>query len=64
MLLETYSPKVLFFLNILLGSTPLKAMAATVVDQIHLNDNKTLKLVYGNITERDVDVIVTLQILI
>jgi O-acetyl-ADP-ribose deacetylase (regulator of RNase III) len=58
MLLETYSPKVLFFLNILLGSTPLKAMAATVVDQIHLNDNKTLKLVYGNITERDVDVIV------
>lgn len=33
-------------------------MAAIVVDQIHLNKNKTLRLVYGDITERDVDVIV------
>jgi O-acetyl-ADP-ribose deacetylase (regulator of RNase III) len=33
-------------------------MAAIVVDQIHLNNNKTLRAVYGDITERDVDVIV------
>lgn len=33
-------------------------MAAIVVDQIHLDDTKTLRLVYGDITERDVDVIV------
>jgi O-acetyl-ADP-ribose deacetylase len=33
-------------------------MAAIVVDQIHLNNNKTLRLVYGDITERDVDAIV------
>ena len=58
MLLETYSPKVLFFLNILLGSTPLIDMAAIEVDQIHLDNKKTLRLVYGDITERDVDVIV------
>ena len=45
-------------LNILLGSTPLVDMAAILVDQIYLNNNKTLRLVYGDITERDVDVIV------
>jgi Macro domain len=56
MLLETYSPKVLFFLNILLGY--LIDMAAIEVDQIHLDNKKTLRLVYGDITERDVDVIV------
>jgi O-acetyl-ADP-ribose deacetylase (regulator of RNase III) len=33
-------------------------MAAIVVDQIHLDDKKTLRLVYGDITERNVDVIV------
>ena len=33
-------------------------MAAIVVDQIHLDNNKTLRAVYGDITERDVDVIV------
>lgn len=33
-------------------------MAAIVVDQIHLDNKKTLRLVYGDITERDVDVIV------
>jgi hypothetical protein len=33
-------------------------MAALVVDQIHLDNNKTLRAVYGDITERDVDVIV------
>jgi O-acetyl-ADP-ribose deacetylase len=33
-------------------------MAAIVVDQIHTDDNKTLRLVYGDITERNVDVIV------
>jgi O-acetyl-ADP-ribose deacetylase (regulator of RNase III) len=58
MLLEAHSLKVLFFLNILLGSTPLIDMAAIVVNQIHLDNKKTLRLVYGDITERDVDVIV------
>ena len=33
-------------------------MAAIVVDKIHLANKKTLRLVYGDITERDVDVIV------
>jgi O-acetyl-ADP-ribose deacetylase (regulator of RNase III) len=33
-------------------------MAAIVVDQIYLNNKKTLRLVYGDITERDVDAIV------
>ncbi len=33
-------------------------MVAIVVDQIHLDNKKTLRLVYGDITERDVDVIV------
>ena len=33
-------------------------MAAIVVDQIHLDNNKTLRAVYGDITERDVDIIV------
>ena len=33
-------------------------MAAIVVDQIHLDNNKTLRAVYDDITERDVDVIV------
>src|SRR5215217_5514770 len=33
-------------------------MAAIVVDQIHMYNNKTLRLVHGDITERDVDVIV------
>jgi O-acetyl-ADP-ribose deacetylase len=33
-------------------------MAAIVVDQIHMDDNKTLRLVYADITERNVDVIV------
>ena len=33
-------------------------MAAIVVDQIHLDNNKTLRAVFGDITERDVDVIV------
>jgi O-acetyl-ADP-ribose deacetylase (regulator of RNase III) len=33
-------------------------MAAIIVDQIHLDNKKTLRLVYGDITERDVDVIV------
>jgi O-acetyl-ADP-ribose deacetylase len=33
-------------------------MAAIELDQIHLDNNKTLKLVSGDITERDVDVIV------
>jgi O-acetyl-ADP-ribose deacetylase len=33
-------------------------MAAIVIDQIHLDNNKTLRAVYGDITERDVDVIV------
>ncbi len=29
-----------------------------MVDQIHLDNNKTLRAVYGDITERDVDIIV------
>src|SRR5919106_74619 len=33
-------------------------MAAIVIDQIHLDNNKTLRAIYGDITERDVDVIV------
>src|ERR687897_1051876 len=33
-------------------------MAAIELDQIHLDNKKTLKLVSGDITERDVDVIV------
>ena len=33
-------------------------MATIVVDQIHMDDNKTLRLVYSDITERNVDVIV------
>jgi O-acetyl-ADP-ribose deacetylase (regulator of RNase III) len=33
-------------------------MAAIVVDKIHLTNKKILRLVYGDITERDVDVIV------
>jgi O-acetyl-ADP-ribose deacetylase len=33
-------------------------MAAIVVDQIYMDDNKTLRLVYADITERNVDVIV------
>jgi O-acetyl-ADP-ribose deacetylase (regulator of RNase III) len=33
-------------------------MAAIVVVKIHLANKKTLRLVYGDITERDVDVIV------
>jgi len=33
-------------------------MASIVVDQIRLNSKKTLRLVYGDIIERDVDVIV------
>jgi O-acetyl-ADP-ribose deacetylase (regulator of RNase III) len=33
-------------------------MAAIVIDQIHLDNNKSLRAVYGDITERDVDVIV------
>ena len=33
-------------------------MAAIVVDQIHMDENKTLRLVYADITERNVDVIV------
>jgi O-acetyl-ADP-ribose deacetylase (regulator of RNase III) len=33
-------------------------MVAIVVDQIHLDNKKTLRLVYGDITERNVDVIV------
>jgi O-acetyl-ADP-ribose deacetylase (regulator of RNase III) len=33
-------------------------MAAIVVDKIHLTNKKILSLVYGDITERDVDVIV------
>jgi O-acetyl-ADP-ribose deacetylase (regulator of RNase III) len=32
--------------------------AIVVIDQIHLDNKKTLRLVYGDITERDVDVIV------
>jgi O-acetyl-ADP-ribose deacetylase len=33
-------------------------MAAIVLDQVHLDNKKTLRLVYGDITERDVDIIV------
>src|SRR5918911_883598 len=33
-------------------------MAAIVVDKIHLANKKSLRLVYGDITKRDVDVIV------
>jgi O-acetyl-ADP-ribose deacetylase (regulator of RNase III) len=33
-------------------------MAVIVLDQIHLDNNKTLRAVFGDITERDVDVIV------
>ena len=33
-------------------------MGAIVVDQIHLDNNKTLRAVFADITERDVDVIV------
>jgi O-acetyl-ADP-ribose deacetylase len=33
-------------------------MAAIVVNKIHLTNKKILRLVYGDITERDVDVIV------
>ena len=33
-------------------------MAAIVVDKIHLANKKILRLVYGDITERDIDVIV------
>jgi O-acetyl-ADP-ribose deacetylase len=33
-------------------------MSSIVVDQIRLNSKKTLRLVYGDIIERDVDVIV------
>ena len=33
-------------------------MAAIVVDQIHMDDNQTMRLAYADITERNVDVIV------
>ena len=33
-------------------------MGAIVVDQIHQDNNKTLRAVFGDITERDVDAIV------
>jgi O-acetyl-ADP-ribose deacetylase len=57
LLLETHFSIVLFFINLLLGSTH-SYLYGFNCSRSNLSSKKTLRLVYGDIIERDVDVIV------